>query len=227
MNKAIFWDFDGTLVVSRTLWSRSVWEALREQVEDTGVTVDDIRPLLRTCYPWDVPERDFSSVTGDLWWEYMTRCFIGAYEQLGVSPADAAAAGRQVRQRILRTENYTLYPDAAAVLQDALDAGYRNYVLSNNYPELDAVIRELGIAGYFSGIFVSARIGYDKPRREIFEYALKTAGYPGKRLMVGDNPRADIEGARPFGMTTILVHNAEDSAADYTFENLSEIVRVL
>lgn len=227
MNKAVFWDFDGTLVSSPLMWSGAVHRALVEQVGDCGVTLQDIRPFTRGCFPWHAPERDYTRATHGKWWDYMRRQFAGIYVRLGISESDAEAAARKVRELILRPENYRLFPDAVYILEQCLHLGYRNHIVSNNYPELDQTVEGLGIAGFFSEIIVSARIGYDKPRREIFEHALKAAGYPEKSLMVGDRPRADIEGARPLGMTTILVHNSEASTADYTFENLSDMLRVL
>ncbi len=49
--------------------------------------------------------------------------------------------------------------------------------------------------------------GYEKPRKEIFEYAILNAGKPEIRYMIGDNPIADYEGGFKAGMIPILVHN--------------------
>ena len=49
--------------------------------------------------------------------------------------------------------------------------------------------------------------GYEKPRREIFKYALSQAGNPEVSYMIGDNPIADYQGGLDAGMIPILVHN--------------------
>ena len=45
--------------------------------------------------------------------------------------------------------------------------------------------------------------------------------------MVGDNPIADVTGAKNAGMTAILVHKGCPSNADYTFDNLTDILQIL
>ena len=102
-----------------------------------------------------------------------------------------------------------------------------NYVLSNNYPELTEVIERLGLKPYFREIFVSGRIGYEKPRPELFAYALERAGYPDVAYMVGDNPVADIQGANAAGMRTAFVHKDEPSEANWNFASLSLLRDVL
>jgi putative hydrolase of the HAD superfamily len=49
-------------------------------------------------------------------------------------------------------------------------------------------------------------VGYDKPRKEIFEYATAKVGNPEVRYMIGDNPVADYEGGLNAGMKPVLVH---------------------
>ena len=85
------------------------------------------------------------------------------------------------------------------------------------------VIKNLGLAEYFIDYIVSANIGYEKPRNEIFQYALKIADYPNNCFMIGDNPIADIQGGKSAGMKTILTHNDCESDADHKCKSLSEI----
>ena len=56
-------------------------------------------------------------------------------------------------------------------------------------------------------IIVSEAAGYKKPDPRIFRDALKLTGLssPEHVLFVGDNPRADIDGAKRFGMKTAWV----------------------
>ena len=70
---------------------------------------------------------------------------------------------------------------------------------------------------------VSANIGYEKPREEIFKHALSVAKFPNTCYMIGDNPIADIRGGKSVGMKSILVHREGVFDADYHCENLSEI----
>lgn len=225
--KAVFWDFDGTLVHAKHLWSKSIYRALKDSLPETEITYDQLRPLAQRIYTWSEPEKDYHLLTGMNWWKFMYGRFSIVYQALGVERSKADEISQNVRAYILDISNYSLYPDTVSTLLSCKNMGYCNYVLSNNYPELAQIIRGLAIEQHFASVFVSAEIGYDKPRREIFEYALAHTGYPAKCIMVGDNPVADILGARTVGMATVLVHQDTESGADYTIENLSEITAIL
>lgn len=57
-------------------------------------------------------------------------------------------------------------------------------------------LKALGIANYFDAFLISCEIGYLKPRKEIFEHAVKQIGVkPQETLHVGDLFRADLVGA--------------------------------
>lgn len=63
----------------------------------------------------------------------------------------------------------------------------------------------LGIGEYFDHFVISCEIGYLKPRREIFERALKLLDVePRQAMHVGDMFKADIVGATSFGMNACL-----------------------
>ncbi|MGH2459467.1 MAG: HAD-IA family hydrolase [Chloroflexota bacterium] len=66
------------------------------------------------------------------------------------------------------------------------------------------------LADGFDLILTSARVGYRKPRPEIFRFALELAGVePGRALYVGDDPVCDRDGARAVGMPCLLVDRAK------------------
>jgi putative hydrolase of the HAD superfamily len=68
-------------------------------------------------------------------------------------------------------------------------------------------------------IFNSAETGYEKPHPRAFQHVIESLGAPRSIWMVGDNPVADIEGARAVGMNALLVRAAGES--------LLELPRVL
>jgi len=60
------------------------------------------------------------------------------------------------------------------------------------------------LAKYFKKVFVSEVIGAQKPKRAIFEYALKSMNARKMNsLMIGDSWEADILGAMQFGIDQI------------------------
>lgn len=227
MKKVIFWDFDGTLAYSDHLWSNSIYDALKIRMSDTTVTFEEIRYMTRGIYTWDTPFEDYSHITGERWWQCLQNRLCEKLQAISVPPEIARSASLSIRQEILKPEKYHLYDDALIILEHCGRLGYQNYLLSNNYPELEDTAHKLGLAEWLDGCFVSALIGYDKPRREIFEYALAQTGHPGIRFMVGDNRTADVIGSGQAGMKTIFVHNGDCPNADYSCSTLLEIKNIL
>lgn len=219
---AVYWDFDGTLVRHEDpLWFRCALDALRAVDPATPATLAMIRPL--RGFPWDDWQADHTAHVGLGWWQYMETCFAERFMALGVPEPVARQAARGVRSRILRPELYPLYEDAADTLDALRRMGCRQAILSNNYPELPEIVRELGLDGRFDAMIVSGEVGYDKPRPELFELAARAFPDADVRVMIGDNPAADIRGARSAGMRAVLVHRGVCPDADACFDTLAEI----
>ena len=225
--QAICWDFDGTLAYSNHLWSGSIWEALKETLPDTAIALDDVKPYTATGFTWHTPENDYSEWMGERWWDYMNKYFETIYLSLGLDSHIAKAASQKVRFLIKDRKKYHLYDDTMAVLEWAKKAGFQNILLSNNYPDLCDVLSELGLTQYFDAFVISAQIGYDKPRKEIFDYAKNALSDIEQYYMVGDSVPADIIGGKKSGMTTILVHKPPHELADYCVASLGEICPLL
>lgn len=224
MFDVIFWDFDGTLAYSKSLWTNAVLTALQRCAPDADATFDQLRPLMRSGYPWDVPDPAYKPLTGPDWWDFMERRFVQVYRAAGLPEQVARQAAPTVRGEILRIEHYHLFDDTITALEQCRSAGRRNILLSNNYPELEAIMAQLGLLPYFESLVVSGVVGWDKPRPQIFEHALQLAGPGARCLMVGDNPVADVEGAKRCGIPAALVHRPAESQADFYADTLTELL---
>ena len=68
--------------------------------------------------------------------------------------------------------------------------------------------RAAGLEQIAPFIIVSAEVGFWKPDARIFRAALDAAGLtnPDRVMFVGDNPVADIDGAKRFGMKAAWLH---------------------
>lgn len=225
MRKAIFWDFDGTLTVPNHMWSVSLVKALGPLAGEHGITWEKIRPFTHSGFPWD--EDGTGDLSGEAWWGCMLEKFCQAYLHFGIPKEKARETVSKVRELILSKDSYRVYPDAAAVLAVCLYKGYKNYLLSNNYPELEEVLVQLQLRQFFAGCIVSGKAGVNKPQPEIFRLGEKTANFPSQIWMVGDNPVADIAGAKGAGWKTALVHGPEGSGADVTAETLTDLLPYL
>lgn len=222
--KVFCWDFHGTLTHPDALWRGCVFDILKALVPDcTDETCERVREGMWGKYPWDMPERDEAACRGEEWWKCMERCFYEGCVGCGISPALAQRAAELFRPTIKQPSRYTLYEDAIPTLREVHARGAKNVLLSNNYPDLDEVVERLGLLPEFDHMVISGKVGYNKPRREIFELAKRK--YPGAEFyMIGDNPTADVLGGKQSGMKAILVHRGFCEGADFCFDDLKSVL---
>lgn len=221
----LFWDFHGTLIEPKSTWAPSLCRVL----EGLGVQADteEVRLHMKAGFSWHTPDIPYPQETGGAWWQKLYRHLDALYDGFHLSDALRAEANQGLRQEILCKERYVLFEDAVEVLDSLRKKGYRHYLLSNNFPELEDVVEAMGLRNRFCGCIVSACVGYEKPHPEIFRLALELAGNPESAIMIGDNPIADVEGGRAAGMGVIQVHNDAASKADYRCASLAEVMEVL
>jgi FMN phosphatase YigB (HAD superfamily) len=82
---------------------------------------------------------------------------------------------------------------------------FRIAVISNSDGHIDRVLARCGIADCFESITDSGVVGVEKPRREIFEAALKAMNARAEdSVYVGDVYSVDYVGARNAGMNAVL-----------------------
>jgi putative hydrolase of the HAD superfamily len=98
-----------------------------------------------------------------------------------------------------------------------------NGAVDSQQPKIDG----LGIARYFDIMLLSEAEGVAKPDAEIFRRATDNLGVsPEQTVMIGDNPEADIRGAKSYGMKAIWKRDAYWEApeiVDAIVDNLDEL----
>lgn len=97
--------------------------------------------------------------------------------------------------------SHHMLPGAREVL-DHCRGRYRLGLVTNGLSEVQRPrLANTGIGGYFEFILVSDEVGVAKPAAGFFALAQERMGDPerGRVLVVGDNPNADVAGARAFG----------------------------
>ena len=224
MKKAIFWDSDGTLLYNNESFKCSMIKAIGK----AGYTADAdaVGAFMRANCSWYRPEVGHSDKNGEEWWAALLESAAVFLAGQGVSADAIGSTCAAFRQGVI-DYGYRCYDDAAEVLAYFRGEGYENYVISNNFPELGEVFGRLGLSRYVSGYILSADVGYEKPREEIFRRARELAGEPDECYMIGDNPAADYLGGLRAGMKPVLVHaapkNGETACASLT--ELKNIIR--
>lgn len=89
-----------------------------------------------------------------------------------------------------------------------LHGRYTTAYLSNIDGQRHAYTRKKMDTSVFDYSFASFAIGYVKPDRRIFEYAMRRMGMKPKELLFIDNMRENVTGARKAGMNAILFTGA-------------------
>lgn len=224
--KVFCWDFDGTLTVPDPRWRDIIIDSLGLDLAGDDGLLQKIRACMYPEYPWNTPDEDHAAYRGEAAWKYLEDHFYRGLVECGIPPGAARAAAGTVRPAIKRAERYRLYDDAVDTLRYVKEHGAVNVLLTNNYPDLYDIIDALGLTEYFDEMIISGVVGFNKPRREIFELA--KAKYPGAEFyMIGDSVNADILGGKQCGMRTVLVHRGHSEHADCCFDDLQSIRTLL
>ena len=107
------------------------------------------------------------------------------------------------------------------------------HILSNGFTEVQyKKINNSGLGGYFDKIILSEDAGVNKPHPEIFDYALKqTNASAEETIIIGDNWKADIEGARNSNIDQIWLNRNGDNVVGFEpthiVKSLKEIIDIL
>lgn len=89
---------------------------------------------------------------------------------------------------------------------------------------------------YMQHVFISEKIGFEKPSRHFFEFCLHTLGgiCPEEVMMIGDSVSADMEGAKSVGLKTCWYNHNHIQAplpskdvADFMVDDLRAIMDIL
>lgn len=148
------------------------------------------------------------------------------------SGLDPAAMAKDYEKRLSR--GIDKMPGADALLA-RLRPDYRLYLVSNGFePVQTARLRSSGLIRSFDGIFISQRIGYDKPDLRFFEacFAAIPDFSPQETVIIGDGLTSDIQGGIAAGIRTVWFNAAGkresgEITPDYEIHTLKELPALL
>ena len=225
MIKYLFFDIDDTLFD----FKRSEKFALSRTLEAFGIEPSDEMISLYSRInrsQWEALER--GEVTREV---ILFRRYELFFRELGVE-ADPKAAQKMYEKQLSQT--YYYLPGAEALLEK-LQGKYKIFLASNGTAIVqDGRIALSGIAKYADDIFISEKIGYNKPRREFFDICFeRIEGFDKEyAIMIGDSLSSDILGGINAGIKTCLYnpHNLparDDIKPDFEVKSLDEIPKLL
>ena len=159
------------------------------------------------------------------------RRFQLLFEEQGIS-ASAEELGRRYEE--LLADGHRFIPGAEELLRE-LQGKARLFLASNGCAAVqEARIASSSIGQYFEDIFISERIGGNKPERCFFERCIaRIPDYDASRaLMVGDSLTSDILGGLRSGMHTCWLNpqgrpGRADIVPEAEIRSLSELPALL
>lgn len=154
--------------------------------------------------------------------------FPDFFAALGVE-ADGAKANEEYIS-FLSQGHFLL--DGALETCRQLSERYSMYIITNGAKKAqEGRLKDSPLMQYFDGKFISEEIGFDKPKKEYFDFVC--ASIPekdkSKLLVIGDSLNSDIAGAVGYGIDCCWVNRGEpkDTDATYTVKKVTDLLLIL
>src|SRR3989338_7288709 len=128
-------------------------------------------------------------------------------------------------ERLLNYDNVVLFPDAREVLNFLREKNKKLILISNCISSTRWQIERLGLVDYFDKIVLSCSVGLRKPDRAIFELAIQDFDVkPNEVVMIGDQVKLDMEGAKALGWDAILLDR--ENKKDYDGKKIRSLLEL-
>jgi REG-2-like HAD superfamily hydrolase len=205
--RAVFLDIGDTVMRPNPSWEHVYAMAFEEF--GVHVDIDDLHTALRRAYHhggWGMdggfePSEETS-------FRRTVDIDAAAIAELGMEPMPDAFY-RRLSELFMVSSHWHIFPDAYPVLEALQQRWLTVAAVSNWVWNLPELLHALDLVRHFDVIAASARIGFEKPHRRIFEWALEETGVePAAVLHVGDHVDADVEGALAVGIDPVLIDRA-------------------
>lgn len=141
---------------------------------------------------------------------------------------------RFVRSHMESLCGAVVYPEHhTEVFSYLREKGYRLSLVSNfdHAPTVRELLGKLGIADFFENVVISEEVGWRKPHRKIFEFALANLDEsPSDVVFIGDDPEADIMGSSDCGIDSVWVKRREQFAQakpKFIIKDLIELRKII
>lgn len=205
----VFFDFDGTLRHNEP----NGMDTFHAFAAEAGLPLTPERrdEVVRWNHAYwadsDDLRADTAEADGDLdqRWRLYTRRHLQAIGAPGDRLDDLAES---LQQRMAEEyQSVDLVPeDVQPTLKRLRAAGYRLALISNRTDPIAGKVDELELDDVFEFTLAAGEVGWWKPDPRLLRYAAERAKVePPAVVYVGDNPYADVQGARNAGLHPVLI----------------------
>lgn len=223
--KHIFFDLD------RTLWdfdanSRLELEHLwmDNKLYQRGITLPD--QFIKV----------YEKINSKCWAQYQTsqitktelrsKRFIDTLSYFGIS--DNLLGEKMGLAYIENSPKRTVLVNGAIELLTYLKEKYTLHIITNGFKEVQFIkLNNCGLSPFFKEIITSEEVGELKPHYRVFEYSLEKAkAIKEESIYIGDDYKADVEGAFNFGMPVIYYNPKKEQHQLSIFGEVSELNKI-
>ena len=146
----------------------------------------------------------------------VTEVFQWCFAKKGINVSLENARNIAIFFRVISRKYIKCYDGAIELLEYLKKSGKKIYLLSNAQSDFTRPeITLLGLEKYFDGIFISSEVGVKKPGKAFYGKLIATYDLePSRSIMIGNDIKADILGAKAVGFHTLYIHSNISPAED-------------
>lgn len=222
MYKALLVDLDNTLLDFNKAEDRALTNTLLQYgLKDTKEIKEEFKTI--NVKYWNLFEK--GEITKE---ELLVRRFKDFFEKYIQNPNAKEINSYYLNQL---AESGDLVEHAYEML-DEIKNTVKIYPVTNGvYNTQVKRLERSGLNKFFEKVFVSEKIGYQKPKKEFFDYVFKNIPYKKEEvLLLGDSLTADIIGGIDYGIDTCWFNpNHLKSTLKYTFaiDDLLDVIELI
>ena len=233
--QGVIFDYGGTIDTNSRHWAEVLWEKYKE----LQVPVD--KPVFREAYvhgertlarqPLVKREDNFYDVL-----RIKTRVQMDWLVENGILPREKAVAENYASRIADACYAYVLEVlKRTRPVVKTLSEHYKLVLVSNFYGNIQAVLKDFGLDGFFSRIVESSVVGVRKPDPAIYRLGVEAMGLPaGQVLVVGDSFSKDVVPAKKVGCKVAWLkgegwgnEEIDDSLPDVVITDLPDLLPYL
>lgn len=196
-------DIDHTIAIDNKLERVALLRLLEPMAEDGGIPTENLADEIDRVDRLLAEQR-----AGKFTIDEAVRRFV---RERGVTSRDERYVERFKTMALAMVDQFVIpMPSAKRTFDRLIERGARIAVLSNGWNPLQ--VRKARRTGFEGAVIASADIGERKPDARAFNALLETLGTrPERTWFVGDDPWADVDGARAAGLRAVWL-DAEHAA---------------